>query len=346
MAASGMLWPRIGFTPFLVYFPRRGPRIEHAGEGTRSRRRRAPPSRTGEVDELSAEGGVSSLVLSQPPTPHSQEPTHGVERTSTRMVAKIMKLGELHPLRDGTRHDGGGGGREHGLEDEVGPPGVGRVVEVGGVREELVGAVLRRAADREESVEVTRVVGVEAPEEVKKDAHRDDPAVLEEDVDGVFLLAEAGLEGGESEVHDEDEEGRDEDPDVVGEPRGEGIGIGPDVVVDGLVDLGRGPVEGAGNVGADGGFLAVDHGRILGAREIGDQGPHRVGVRGHEVRPFRSVAVFAGGLHSRDVLAGLGQRGVEVRDSFHGFDVGRRSIFLGTGHAGTEQGQGTGDYCE
>ena len=47
-------------------------------------------------------------------------------------------------------------------------------------------------------------MSVEADSGISDETDTDDPDVLENNVNGVFLLGQAGFEGGKSEVHDED----------------------------------------------------------------------------------------------------------------------------------------------
>ena len=105
---------------------------------------------------------------------------------------------ELHMLGNRTGHDRGGGRCEHGLENEVGPPRVGRVIDVGGVRQEFVATVFCGATHREESIEVTGIVRIEAPKEVEKNPGGNDPAVLEEDVDRVLFFDTGRTQGSRS----------------------------------------------------------------------------------------------------------------------------------------------------
>ncbi len=164
-------------------------------------------------------------------------------------------------------------------------------------------------------------MGVEAPQEVEKDTDRNDPAVLEENVDRVLLLAQAGLQCGEAEVHDKYEEGCDEHPDIVGEPRGEGIGIAPHIVVDRLVDLGGGSVELARHIFPHANRFPVYDGGVLRPGETGDQAPGGVCVLGDEVGPFGVVP-------SGHKLLRFGEHGFELSNSLH-FGDGCGSFFFG-----------------
>jgi hypothetical protein len=72
-------------------------------------------------------------------------------------------------------------------------------------------AANRRPVVAEERVAVAEH-DPEADDEERDRGHREHHEVLEEDVDRVLRAAEAGLDERESEVHEEDEERGDEDP--------------------------------------------------------------------------------------------------------------------------------------
>ena len=130
---------------------------------------------------------------------------------------------ELDPFGHGAGDDGGGGGGEHRLEDEIGPVGVvgvgrshhGHVVE---------GRRGQRSTNGQKAVEIPGIHGVEPGQGVGDQACRNNKKVFEEDVDGVLLAGETGLQRGESEMHDKDQSGGDQDPQVVDHEFGIGDG--------------------------------------------------------------------------------------------------------------------------
>ena len=79
---------------------------------------------------------------------------------------------ELNPLSHCSRHDGGGGGSKHGLEDKVGPAGLAEA----GSTVRHVGIGLWTATDRRAQSEnagdgpIPGIHRVEAPNRVKKDS--------------------------------------------------------------------------------------------------------------------------------------------------------------------------------
>ncbi len=124
-----------------------------------------------------------------------------------------QEAAKLHALGDSTGHDGRGGGGKHGLEDEVAPPGV-VVVGVGHHAHVFVVHGEPRARG-EDAVEVARIHRVKAVEGVTEDANTHDGQILEENVDRVLRLGEAGLHRRETEVHDKHQGRRNEYPKIV-----------------------------------------------------------------------------------------------------------------------------------
>ena len=109
----------------------------------------------------------------------------------------------------------GGGRREHGLEDEIGPI---RICAVGvGDGVAIHPRVQSEACKPKDSLEgkVARIHEVESDDCVGQQADGDDGDVLEKDVDGVLRLCQPGLQTRKAEVHDEHEERGDEHPRVV-----------------------------------------------------------------------------------------------------------------------------------
>ena len=146
------------------------------------------------------------------------------ERDEDRGVGH--ETGEFDAFGYGTGDDGGRRGGEHGLEDEVRPVGVIGVLggQVGDIVLESDGAT-----EGDEVVEGTGVHRVEAGEGVGDDANVDDEHILEQDVHRVLLPGQAGFQRGETQMHDEHESRRDQNPQVVDHELGvrQGYGLKP-----------------------------------------------------------------------------------------------------------------------
>jgi hypothetical protein len=124
---------------------------------------------------------------------------------------------ELDAFGDGARDDRGGGRREHALEEEVGPIGVARVVNVGQGRDIVRGADAKTREAEPFAREVgARIHEVEAHQRVGQQADARDQRVLEEDVHRVLRLGESRFDGRKTKVHDEHEAGGQHHPDIIG----------------------------------------------------------------------------------------------------------------------------------
>ena len=122
---------------------------------------------------------------------------------------------ELDSFSDRARDDRCRGGREHRLEEEVGPVGVATVRVGRRIRSGVEAGAEAEARESEIAAEVAGVHQIEAAHEVGEDAGADDEGVLEEDVGRVLGAGQAGLDHREAEVHDEHERCGEHHPDVV-----------------------------------------------------------------------------------------------------------------------------------
>ena len=120
---------------------------------------------------------------------------------------------QLDAFGHGAGNDSGRSCREHGLKQKVRPIRVAYVVSLRDAR--VVGAQ-PEAREAQKAVEVARVHQVKADVGVADNPEADDEGILEQDVDGVFLLRQPAFQRGETQVHDEDQAGAEHHPQIVG----------------------------------------------------------------------------------------------------------------------------------
>ena len=142
------------------------------------------------------------------------------------------KTAKLDAPCDSSGNNGGAGGREHRLEQKIGPVGV-SAVGIGYQASRALGRADTPARKTEPvpDAEFSGIHQVEAPHGISQQADGHDHCVLEQDVDRVLGLDQTRLQRGKAQMHDEHQKGRYHHPDVVRHeygviPGGLGVGIG------------------------------------------------------------------------------------------------------------------------
>jgi hypothetical protein len=169
---------------------------------------------SGETTEGVDDGGAGEIVETQLVEPAAAPfPGTGDRVQKGDQYGGIEhEVVEFDALGYGSRDDSGGGGGEHRLEDEIRPIGITWIIDRGQFSYTFRCVKAERAIDGQKTVEIARIHGIKTSEGVSDEAYRYNEKVFEENVDCILLSRQAGFQGSKAQVHDEDQDGGDQNP--------------------------------------------------------------------------------------------------------------------------------------